>query len=82
MGDGASAVLEDFRVLELRRAGKRRVIHKLMQDKGHAAEMQAFVAAIRNGGAFPIDLPTLAAVSRATFAAMDSLHDGLPRKIG
>jgi len=82
MGDGASAVLEDFRVLELRRAGKRRVIRKLMQDKGHAAEMQAFVAAIRNGGAFPIDLPTLAAVSRATFAAMDSLHDGLPRKIG
>ena len=82
MGDGASAVLEDFRMLELRRAGKRRVIRKLMQDKGHAAEMQAFVAAIRNGGDFPIDLPTLAAVSRATFAAMDSLHDGLPRKIG
>src|ERR1039457_5528110 len=45
MGDGASAVLEDFRMLELRRAGKRRVIRKLMQDKGHAAEMQAFVAA-------------------------------------
>jgi predicted dehydrogenase len=82
MGDGASAVLEDFRVLELRRAGKRRVLRKLVQDKGHAAELRAFVGAIRSGGPHPIDLATMAAVSRATFAAMDSLRDGLPRKIG
>jgi predicted dehydrogenase len=82
MGDASYAVLEDFRSLELRRAGKRRVIRKLVQDKGHSAELLAFVDAIRTGGSPPIDLATLASVSRATFAAMDSLRDGLPRKIG
>lgn len=82
MGDASHAVLEDFRSLELRRAGKRRVIRKLVQDKGHSAELLAFVEAIRAGGPPPIDLATLASVSRATFAAMDSLRDGLPRKIG
>jgi predicted dehydrogenase len=82
MGDGAWAVLEDFRTLELRRGGKRRTIRKLSQDKGHAAEMQAFVAAVRSGGPSPIDPQTLAATSRATFAAMESLRDGAPRKLG
>jgi polar amino acid transport system substrate-binding protein len=82
MGDGAWAVLEDFRYLELRRAGKRRVMRKLVQDKGHAAELRAFVAAIRGGGPHPIEPATMAAVSLATFAAVESLRDGLPRKIG
>lgn len=81
MGDGGSALLEDFRSLELRRAGKRRTLRKLVQDKGHAAELQAFVDTIRSGGPAPIDLATLAAVSRATFAAVASLRDGLPRKL-
>ena len=82
MGDGAWAVLEDFRMLELRRGGKRRVIRKFVQDKGHAAELRAFVEAVRSGGPSPIDVATLAAVSRATFAALESLRHGLPRKIG
>jgi predicted dehydrogenase/threonine dehydrogenase-like Zn-dependent dehydrogenase len=82
MGDGSSALLEDFRSLELRRGGKRRTIRRLMQDKGHAAEMQIFVDAVRAGGPAPTDVAILASVSRATFAAMASLRDGLPRKIG
>jgi predicted dehydrogenase/NADPH:quinone reductase-like Zn-dependent oxidoreductase len=82
LGAGASAVLDDFRLLDLHRAGKRRVIRKFVQDKGHAAEMQAFVDAVRRGGPPPIDITTIAAVSRATFAAVDSLRDGLPRKLG
>jgi predicted dehydrogenase len=82
MGDGSYALLEDFRSLELRRAGKRRVIRKLVQDKGHAAELRAFVEAVRAGGPPPIDVVTLAAVSQATFAAVASLRDGLPRRIG
>jgi predicted dehydrogenase/threonine dehydrogenase-like Zn-dependent dehydrogenase len=81
MGDGRSAVLEDFRSLELRQAGKRRTIRKLVQDKGHAAELRAFVEAIRGGAPAPIDLLTLASVSRATFAAVGSLRDGLARKL-
>ncbi|MBN2576786.1 MAG: bi-domain-containing oxidoreductase [Deltaproteobacteria bacterium] len=82
IGDGVWAALEDFRSLELRRGGKRRVIRKLVQDKGHPAELAAFVDAIRSGGPPPIDVATLAATSRATFAAVESLRDGAPRKIG
>lgn len=81
MGGGSSAVLEDFRSLELRRGGKRRTIRRLMQDKGHAAELHAFVEAVRTGGPSPIDTVTLASVSRATFAAMASLRDGSPRRL-
>ena len=81
LGAGSSAVLEDFRLLDLHRAGKQRVVRKFIQDKGHGAEMQAFVDAVRRGGASPIDLATIAAVSRATFAAVDSLRDGLSRKL-
>jgi predicted dehydrogenase len=82
LGAGASAVLDDFRLLDLHRAGKRRVIRKFVQDKGHGAEMQAFVDAVRRGGPPPIEIAMIAAVSRATFAAVDSLRDGLPRKLG
>lgn len=75
MGDGALAVLEDFRRLELRRAGRRRVVRKLVPDKGHRAEVAAFVSAVRTGVA-PISLDSLAATSRATFAALQSLRAG------
>jgi predicted dehydrogenase len=81
MGDGSAAVLEDFRSLELRRGGKRRTIRKLIQDKGHAAELAAFIDAVRAGGPSPIDPATIASISRATFAAVASLRDGLPRKL-
>ena len=82
MGAGAFALLDDFRLLDLHRGGKRRVIRKFVQDKGHRAEMQSFVEAVRRGGQSPIDVATMVAVSRATFAAVDSLRDGFPRKFG
>jgi hypothetical protein len=44
--------------------------------------MQAFVEAVRRGRESPIDIEMIAAVSRATFAAVDALRDGLPRKLG
>ena len=78
LGDSASAVLEDFRTLELRRGGKRRTSRSLVQDKGHRAELAAFVAAARAGGPGPIPLGELAAVSRATFSALESLRTGAP----
>jgi polar amino acid transport system substrate-binding protein len=82
MGAGSFALLDDFRLLDLHRGGKRRAIHKFVQDKGHRAEMQEFVEAVRRGRKYPIDLGTMAAVSRATFAAVDSLRDGFPRRLG
>ena len=46
------------------------------QDKGHRACAEAFLDAVRKGGPPPIAIPTLAAVTEATFAAMDSLASG------
>jgi predicted dehydrogenase len=82
LGAGSTAILDDFRLLDLHRAGKQRVIRKFVQDKGHRAEMQAFVEAVRRGRESPINIETIAATSRATFAAVDSLRDGLPRTLG
>ena len=72
LGDGAIAVLEDFRRLELRRGGKARTERALAQDKGHAAEVGAFLEATRTGRA-PVSPEDLAATSRATFEAAAAL---------
>lgn len=78
VGDGACGYLEDFRVLDLYRGGKPRFVRKLSRDKGHRAEVDTFIAAVRAGGPPPIDYTSLAATSRATFAALTSLATGLP----
>ena len=47
-------------------------------DKGHVAGVEAFIKAARAGGPQPIPLDVLAAVSLATFGAMESLVGGSP----
>jgi len=76
LGDGAVAVLDDFRALEFSR-GKRDRRSLVLQDKGHAAEVRAFAEALKTGVA-PIPYDMLAAVARATFAALESLATGQP----
>ncbi len=72
---GRVAVLDDFRSLEMVHGGRRQVIRsRLRQDKGHAAEWQAFVSALQTGGAAPIPYEQLLGVTRATFAAVEALR--------
>ena len=74
---GRVAVLDDFRSLELVQDGQRRRIKSgLRQDKGHFIEWQAFAAAIQEGGPPPIPYAQLLGVTRATFAAIQSLRTG------
>lgn len=47
-------------------------------DKGHAAELAAFVDRIETGGAPLIPFPQLANVTRASFAAVRSAREGRP----
>lgn len=76
-GGGRSAVLEDFRRLILSDRGKhRRSRTWLKQDKGHRGECQAFVEAVRTGGASPVLLADAEAVTRATIRAIYSLRSG------
>jgi predicted dehydrogenase len=72
---GRVAVLDDFRTLEMVRDGHKTTV-KQGQDKGWAAEWTAFVRAVREGSEAPIPYEQLFGVTRATFAAMESLRGG------
>jgi len=72
---GRVAVLDDFRSLELIHNGHRqKFTARLRQDKGHQALWQAFVEAVRQGGSPPIPYDHLLGVTRASFAAVESLR--------
>jgi predicted dehydrogenase/threonine dehydrogenase-like Zn-dependent dehydrogenase len=73
---GSAAVLDDFRRLELYCAGKRTIV-KQRQDKGHRAEIEAFVRAA-SGLEEPPSPESYVASTRATLALADSLRRGLP----
>ncbi len=76
-GGGSVAVLEDFRRLDMVRLGRKRIVRsRFRQDKGHAAELQAFFSSIRDGGATPIPFAEIIEVTLATFAAAESLSIG------
>jgi len=72
---GRVAALEDFRSLELVTSGKRKVFRsRLVQDKGHRAEWEAFARAIKSGGPPPIPYDQIFGVMRATFKAVAALR--------
>src|SRR5580704_15470278 len=57
-GGGCTAVLEDFRRLELVRNGHKEVVRsRWRQDKGHRAEWEAFAASVNrgSGAAIPVE---------------------------
>ncbi|MFA5874581.1 MAG: bi-domain-containing oxidoreductase [Anaerolineales bacterium] len=72
---GRVAVLDDFRTLEMVHDG-RRTVTKKAQDKGWYSEWVVFVRAIREGSQPPIPYEQLVGVTKATFAAMESLRRG------
>jgi predicted dehydrogenase/threonine dehydrogenase-like Zn-dependent dehydrogenase len=72
---GAIAVLDDFRVLQTVRDGKKKE-ERRAQDKGWTNEWKAFAKSIREGGAPPIPYEQLIGVTRATFAAVESIRSG------
>ena len=72
---GRVAVLDDFRTLEMLHAGHRSVVKKA-QNKGWKDEWIAFTNAICTGGHPPIPYEQLFGVTKATFAAMQSLREG------
>jgi len=78
---GRVAVLDDFRRLELVHNGQKQVHQSRMgQDKGHRASWAAFLAAAQSGKP-SIPYEQLLGVTRATFAAMQSLADGQPVRV-
>ena len=76
-GGGNVAVIDDFRTAELWSGGKRKRVWKGGQDKGHQAELQAFVDAILQGGEAPISWTDLRSTTLASILATRSLREGL-----
>jgi predicted dehydrogenase/threonine dehydrogenase-like Zn-dependent dehydrogenase len=76
-GGKSTAVLEDFRLLELVQNGKRQTVRaRFRQDKGHGGEWRSFVNAIRQSGPSPIAFEEIITTSLATFAAVSSRSTG------
>lgn len=76
-GGGSTAVLEDFRRLDLVREGRRQTIRsRLRQDKGHVAEWSAFVASVLNSDPPPITFDEIVCSTLATLCVQQSLATG------
>ena len=73
---GSVARIDDFRRLTLWDQGRRPRRTRGRQDKGHAAELEAFVNAVVAGGPSPVPLAEQMNASAATLAAVESLADG------
>ena len=80
-GGGRTATLEDWYDVQLWASGSvtRR---KAGKDKGHAAEVEAFVSSCRRGGEWPIPWAHLYGVTWATLMAVLSLREGIPIRMG
>jgi polar amino acid transport system substrate-binding protein len=75
-GRGKSAVLDNFQSLTTWAGNKKRVTSALSVEKGHAAQIGAWMDALVRDAAPPIAWDELLNVSRATLATVDALRDG------
>jgi predicted dehydrogenase/threonine dehydrogenase-like Zn-dependent dehydrogenase len=73
-GGGVTAILKDFRELEIHANGKPRRRKSLVQDKGQAHMVRAFLARLREGGSPLIRPDEIFSVMRATFAVNESIR--------
>jgi predicted dehydrogenase/threonine dehydrogenase-like Zn-dependent dehydrogenase len=76
-GGGSTAVLEDFRRLELVRGGRKQLVRSWWrQDKGHRAEWAEFVGSVRQGTAPAISFEDIVCSTLATLKVEESIAAG------
>jgi predicted dehydrogenase len=71
-GGGRSAVIDDFREGLLYAGGKSRRVRGRGQDKGHRAELSAFLELLQGRGSAPLALEAAVASTLATIAIRES----------
>jgi predicted dehydrogenase/threonine dehydrogenase-like Zn-dependent dehydrogenase len=76
-----TAILDDFRTLDLYDGDRHQGDRLKGQDKGHRAEVECFLTGVRDG-VNPIPLASIANVHRACYATVDSLRTGKPVAVG
>jgi predicted dehydrogenase/threonine dehydrogenase-like Zn-dependent dehydrogenase len=74
--DGRVLVLDNFRALHGHGFNGFRKLRTSRQDKGHQAEVQAFIDRVADGGSSPIPLDQLENVTRASFLAVRAAREG------
>jgi predicted dehydrogenase/threonine dehydrogenase-like Zn-dependent dehydrogenase len=77
-GGGRMAIIDDFCSVTQATDGRVRTKHMSRQDKGHAVELDEFVATLKQGGTSPIGWDEIRAVTRASLLAARSLREGIP----
>ncbi len=78
-GGKSSAMLDDFRILELVQHGKKQTFRsRFRQDKGHSGAWAAFVKSILAGNPSPISFDDIVRTTLVTFAAVESRSSGKP----
>jgi len=75
--DGTSIVLDDYRSVTAFVKERSDAAWTGKQDKGHAAEMQLLIDAVRGGKELPIAFEEVAEVTDATFGVLESMRSGL-----
>ncbi len=80
-GQGATAVLDDYRTLHVAGSGGARKI-RAGRGKGHREEIRAFLDAVKAGGPSPVPFSQAAWSTRATLGIVDSLATGRPVELG
>lgn len=78
-GGASVAILEDFRHLELVRNGRKQISRaRWSQDKGHKAEMQAFIDALQGKTPPPIPFEQIVGSTLATLRLQNACQTGQP----
>jgi polar amino acid transport system substrate-binding protein len=75
-----TAILDDYRALELFGPAGTRQAREKKQDKGHQKEVESFLRGVEHGEP-PVPLQELANISLATLAAVESLRTGRPVRV-
>jgi len=78
---GKVLVIDDFRSATLTVGGKTRTATLQRQDKGHRAEMKAFLDAVSGKPSAVLTFADCVASTAATFKVIDSLSIGLPIEV-
>jgi polar amino acid transport system substrate-binding protein len=80
-GGGRTAVLDDFRALEIYRDGKRKVARRLAQDKGFAQELAVFINAVKTNVPPPVTWRSLFLTTLTTLKIEAALRSGQPERL-